>query len=128
MNKPTKITQTSFRFIGVDDTGPESGARCPHCGAEGRYIYHWEENGEHRAAMAGCYKVLTGHLKKGDFDEYFQLLSEKQAKGKKLNSWDQSVIRLLKFRESGKYPVEWCDRKITETIKERARWLREHHR
>lgn len=86
----------TFEFIGIKDYGATS---CPHCGAEGRYIYHWKENGKIRAAMAGCYKALTGKLDKGEDARYFELLSEKQAKGKALNGWDVNIMRLLKFKE-----------------------------
>lgn len=118
---------TTFKFIGVEDCGPmPNGACCPHCGAEGRYIYVWEEDGKRRGAMAGCYKQLTGKIQKGELDQYVQLISEKQAKGKKLNTWDESVIRLLEFKQSGKYPAEWCDKKINETLGQRNKWLAEH--
>ena len=121
----------TFKFLYVEDHGPcdngHASAVCPHCGAEGRYVYHWEEDGEHRAAMAGCYKMLTGHLQKDDFNRYFQLLSEKQAKNKPLNSWDRTVLRMLDFKKEGKYPDDWCDSKISEAIRQRARYLREKH-
>ena len=76
--------------------------------------------------MAGCYKRLTGKLEKGDENRYFELLAEKQAKGKKLNSWDESVIRLLEFKKTGKYPEDWCNKKINETLSQRNKWLAEH--
>jgi hypothetical protein len=45
------------RFLGVEDMGEEADAHCPHCGAQGRYIYYFEcEDGTRRGAMKGCYK------------------------------------------------------------------------
>lgn len=73
--------------------------------------------------MAGCYKALTGQLSKGDEDRYFELLAEKQAKGKKLNGFDTSVMRLQTFAQEGKYPKDWCDMKIRETLRQRKQYL-----
>ena len=116
---------TKFSFIGVHDGGEN--AHCPHCGAEGRWIYVWSEDGVVMGAMAGCYKALTGHLTKSDKDKYFILLSEKQAKNKPLNSWDRSILRLLDYKHTGKYPDNWLDKKIDEVLRQRARYLRERH-
>lgn len=107
-----------FKFLGIKDYGSTC---CPHCGSEGRYIYSWQENGIIKSAMAGCYKLLTVHIEKGDKDKYFELLSEKQAKGKKLNGWDINVLRLLSFE--CKYPKEWIDNKIHEVLRQRQQYL-----
>ena len=111
---------TTFKFIGVKDCGHTC---CPHCGAEGRYIYTWSENGNVRSAMAGCYKRLTGMLEKSDENRYFELLSEKQAKNKPLNGWDKRIIGLLKALESGKASESWVQQKIHETLSERKVYL-----
>jgi hypothetical protein len=118
--------QPKFKFIGINDTGPESGACCPHCGAEGRYIYMWEEDGVRHGAMAGCYKALTGIIEKGDTEKYFELLAVKQAKNKPLNGWDKNIIRLMGFLKEGKYTAQWVDSKIHEVLSERKRYLAQH--
>lgn len=112
--------KTAFKFIGIKDCGSTS---CPHCGAEGRYIYTWEENGVQRSAMAGCYKMLTGNFEKGENEKYFELLSEKQAKGKELNGWDKTVIKMLEFKKNGTYPESWCNEKINNALTERKNFL-----
>ena len=112
-----------FEFIGVRDYGETC---CPHCGAEGRYIYEWKENGVVKSAMSGCYRALTGHLNKGEKEKYFELLFEKIAKGKKLNGWDKSVRRLLDYKLAGKYPESWCDEKINEVLRDRKSYLSKH--
>lgn len=110
----------TFKFIGIKDYGSTS---CPHCGAEGRYIYTWEEDGVIRSAMAGCYKMLTGKVNKGEKEKYMELLFEKQAKGKTLNSWDKSIIRLLSYITENKYPESWCNQKIDQVLSERKIYL-----
>lgn len=110
----------TFKFIKIEDCGS---TQCPHCGADGRYIYTWEEDGIRHSAMAGCYKALTGKLEKDEKQQYFVLLSEKQAKNKPLNSWDNNIIRILSYKEEGKYPDSWCDNKIEQVLSERKMYL-----
>lgn len=103
-----------YQFIAVDDTG--GGACCPHCGAEGRYIYIWAEFGKTHAAMAGCFKMLTGKLDKGDIENFMQGMAERQAKNKPLNGWQKTVLRMYQFIEEGRYSEDWCMQKIREAI------------
>lgn len=110
-------TENPFKFIGIDDTGPESGARCPHCGADGRYIYRWEYEGKIYGAMAGCYKMLTGTIEKGEKERYIELIAQKQSRNKELNSWDKSILRMLQFQKEGKYPDSWIENKIDEILR-----------
>jgi hypothetical protein len=105
-----------FEFIGVKDCGETT---CPHCGAEGRYIYEWAEDGQPRAAMAGCYKLLTGKLEKNDVQKAYQTLAEKQAKNKPLNGWEKTIMRMEAFKAEGKYSKEWCDEKIREAVSQK---------
>ena len=121
MKHPLKLNPSlPFQFFGIEDCGETC---CPHCGADGRYIYTWAEFGETKSAMDGCYKQLTGRLEKGDEARFFELLAEKQAKKKTLSGFDKSVIRLLDFKSSGKYPSDWCDQKIKETLSARKSFL-----
>ena len=110
----------TFKFIEIKDCGSTS---CPHCGAEGRYIYTWEQDGVVKSAMAGCYKALTGKLEKGEDTRYFELLAEKQAKNKPLNGWDKNILRLQGFLAEGKYTSDWVNAKIAEVLRERKMFL-----
>jgi hypothetical protein len=108
-----------FQFLVVEDCG---NACCPHCGAEGRYIYHWAEFGKAHSAMAGCYAALTGRINKDDREQFFETLSKKLATGKPLNGWQKTVMRMQAFIQEGKYSVEWCERKIMEAISDQKRF------
>lgn len=115
----------AFQFLEVNDTGPESGACCPHCGAEGRYIYVWAEFGKPHAAMAGCYKALTGKIKKDDVDQFIEIMMKKQSSGKPLNGWQKSVLRMQKYildnnGDGGK--VLWANQKIKEAVADQKRY------
>lgn len=120
----------TFRFLRVEvreqtvgigfDPAP---AICPHCGAEGKYVYVWVENGEERAAMSGCYKKLTGKVSLGEKDSYLAKLAIKRVRGESLNSWDKTIIRMLDFKAQGKYSPAWCDSVINKTLSERSVFL-----
>jgi hypothetical protein len=123
-NKVIKVDSTlPFVWECINDTGPESGATCPHCGAEGRYIYNWFEFGERRAAMAGCFEAMTGRIKKCDKTRVMLLIAKKQSRNKPLNGWERSILRMEQFKSAGKYPAEWCDQKISETLSQRKSFL-----
>jgi hypothetical protein len=110
-----------FEFLGIQDGGEH--ASCPHCGAEGRWIYHWLEYGETRAAMAGCYEMATGKIKKGDLEKVHVLIAQKLSKKKPLNGWERGILRLEQFKADAKYPPEWCDQKINEILSQRKIYL-----
>ena len=118
-NRNDMIT-ANFEFIEVKDFGETS---CPHCGAEGRYIYFWLQDGVKMSAMAGCYKALTGKLAKNDEAKYMELLSVKLAKNKDLNGWDRNIIRLLDYKKESKFPEDWCNQKIKEILSQRKSLL-----
>lgn len=115
---PTK----AFQFLHVEDTG---GGCCPHCGAEGRYIYVWAEHGQVKGAMAGCYKALTGKLDKDDYANFMEVLSRKQAADKPLNGWQKTVLRMQNYilennADDGK--VNWALQKIKEAVADQKRY------
>lgn len=108
----------AFQFLEVKDCGETC---CPHCGADGRYIYVWAEFGEIKSAMAGCYKALTGRIKKDDITSHIERLSVKQAKNKPLNGWDKTILRMLDYinkngSDSGK--VAWAKGNIAQAVRE----------
>lgn len=111
---------SAFIFIKIEDCGLTS---CPHCGAQGRYVYTWKQDGVIKSAMAGCYKALTGRLEKDEYTKYCQLLAEKQVKNKPLSGWDKRIIRLQTFLSEGKYTEEWIMSKINDVLRERKYFL-----
>lgn len=112
----------AFQFLYVEDTG---GSCCPHCGADGRYIYVWAEFGKIHSAMAGCYAALTGKLNKDDYAHFMEVLSRKQASNKPLNGWQKTVLRMQTYiqtniADEGK--VNWAQSKIRDAISDQKRF------
>lgn len=112
------IESGDFYFIGIGDGG--TGCCCPHCGAEGRWVYQWCWQGKKHSAMAGCYKVLTRSIPVTDERKFWEQLSTKLAKGKELSGWDKNIMNLNSMRDQ--YGDEWVDKKIQETLNKRRTW------
>lgn len=129
MPTPTCLTKIDaskpFQFLEVLDCGPDSGACCPHCGAEGRYIYSWAEFGQVRSAMAGCYAALTGHLKLNEVDQFIQTTMDKVARKKPLSGWNKTVLRMLEYADTNKADqgkVDWAWGKIKSAVIENKQY------
>lgn len=92
----TETLPRIIQFTGMSDSGEYGNATCPHCGAQGRYVYNFiVEGGERRGAMAGCIqrfpvsqiaKVHKGLLKKAQ---------EYASKGWTLPSWDLAIVEAI---------------------------------
>lgn len=107
----------------LQDTGEDSGARCPHCGAEGRYIYWFRcEDGKLHGAMKGCFKLFP----KSKFAELHEKLLAKQAdyqkKGWKLASWDQEVVGAIEAHGRGEISEIAVQNAIGRANGARAAW------
>jgi len=91
-------------MLSVDDCGPleDGGGNCPHCGAQGRYIYNFiTEDGERHGAMKGCLSKFPMH----PFAKLHAAILEKErdysSKGWKLPRWDlQTLEAIEKFGRS----------------------------
>lgn len=80
----------------LEDAGEGGAGTCPHCGAVGRYIYHFTcTDGSRRSAMRGCFS----HFPKHPFAErHAQILEKQKANAKKgwsMASWDKSVVEAI---------------------------------
>ncbi len=82
------------QIIDLEDHGEFGAASCPHCGAEGRYIYRFICEGspdEIRGAMKGCF----AHFPKHPFVAKDQAIREKEREcartGRQLASWDIEI-------------------------------------
>jgi hypothetical protein len=77
----------------IEDTGPDSGARCPHCGADGRYItWFVTEDGAHRGAMRGCYSLFP----QSRYAARVAKILAKERNGRRLAGWDQMALDAIR--------------------------------
>lgn len=92
----TKPLPRILALLGCEDHGPcDQGASacCPHCGADGRYVYSFLcEDGTVRGAMAGC----LGRFPKHKFASKIKSIMDKERKyrstGWKLPTWDVAIL------------------------------------
>ena len=100
-------------------------AQCPHCGAEGRYIY-WgvTESGALIGAMAGCLQLYPH----SPFVKVYQRIADKERdharKGWKLASWDIAVKDAIERAAKGEITVEQAWTAVTEANEAKAAWMR----
>lgn len=92
-------------ITGETDSGEFGNARCPHCGAEGRYIIHFvTADGQERGAMKGCFSKFPQHK----FAAIHMRLIEKERdyskKGWNLPSWDQDTLKAIEEYAHGAIP------------------------
>lgn len=81
----------------IEDTGPDSGAHCPHCGAEGRYItWFITEGGAYHGAMRGCFSLFPKSRYASRVEFILTKERSAQRKGWKLASWDQKVLDAIR--------------------------------
>jgi len=97
------------RMDRIDDGGTcDSGGTntCPHCGADGRYVYWFTcDDGSTRGAMKGCISKFKMHPFASMAANILQKEVEAKAKGRKLASWDVDIITAID---------QYADGKITE--------------
>lgn len=80
----------------VEDGGPTGGTFCPHCGAEGRYIFHFlAEDGKQHGAMKGCFRRFPKHPLAAEAAELLERQRERQRKGQELSGWDQTMLAAI---------------------------------
>lgn len=81
--------------LGVTDHGPcDMGATaiCPHCGAEGRYVYRFMcDDGTTRGAMRGCISKYPRHPFAEESRRILDKEQDYKLKGWQLPSWDREI-------------------------------------
>lgn len=58
-----------------------------------------------------------------DREGYINLISKKKEEGKKLNQWDNKVVKLLDSLEKGYSEQQWTNDQIDEVIRKRQEYI-----
>lgn len=123
-----------FRFLYVKDCSIPVGvgfdsqpAMCPHCGAEGKYVYYWIENGQKRGAMAGCFAKIMRGIDLGEVNNEIIKARAKEAKKEQLSGWDKTILRMDSFIQEGKYDKSWCESKIKDVILDKSNFMKKKY-
>src|ERR1041384_229731 len=85
-----------IRFVERTDSGEFGAAQCPHCGADGRYVYWFvTEDGERRGAMAGCIRLFPVSKIAKEHHAIMERRADRESKGWKLASWDTAKLEAI---------------------------------
>lgn len=127
-NNPVTQLPMIVAFDGMHDTGPADprpNGTCPHCGAEGRYIYWFVlEDGSRHGAMAGCLKLFP----QSETAKEHQRILDKQRQGKKLNGWDNDNLDAIEGLKVGRLSKDEAIRIIRQNHAKRDAWIRNKYR
>lgn len=88
--------------LDLHDSGEFGNASCPHCGAEGRYVYTFAcADGTTRGAMAGCFKKFRKHRYAKRMERILTKALAAHKQGRKLASWDTDVEAAIRDFHQG---------------------------
>jgi hypothetical protein len=114
--------------LAKDDHGPcDAGATavCPHCGADGRYVYTFLcDDGTTRGAMAGCIKLFPRSIAADECEK--ALAKSCAARGGKgyLSRWDERMLNAIEQLQNGAIDCRTLEA-IAQGIKmEKRNWMR----
>jgi len=103
-------------------TGIEIGSNCPHCGAEGKYIYQFTVGTRKMEAMAGCYKKIVASQSNSILNSLVENTFKKKMTDKSLNGWDRKIIDMMKAYEKGILNKDGMTKELTKIHEEQIAW------
>ncbi len=126
----TKTTQTLPRIIAMiskTDAGEFGATTCPHCGADGRYVWTFLcDDGTTRGAMAGCLQRFPKSRLVDEHKKIIERAAEREQAGRSLASWDENKLAAINEVIAGTLTEQAAlDIVATENLK-RSAWLRKH--
>ena len=105
------------QIIGTNDAGEDGNARCPHCGAEGRYtIWFKVEDGVTLGAMRGCIKLFPRSA-------YINLYMAAMEKTRK-SQWDRDIMEGVEKWGRGEITREQLERGLADIKAEKRAWMK----
>lgn len=129
MQKPIAGLPAILAITDVRDGGPCDGgatATCPHCGADGRYVFYFVcVDGSRRGAMSGCLKLFpqsaspTARL----VSEAFKREREAAVNHSKLASWWAEMIEAARALGRGEGSVLDFTARVQQAERSRQAWL-----
>jgi hypothetical protein len=116
------------------DHGPcddGASATCPHCGAEGRYVYSFRcEDGSTRGAMKGCIKLFPMHPLARVMTP---IITKEREVGKKnayggifkLNKWDTAISEAVRAWLDGRMTEQQATSIVNAQLANKKMWIKQ---
>lgn len=125
----TNLPQIVMR-LGEDDAGEYGAARCPHCGAEGRYtVWFLCDDGLRHGAMRGCLQHFPRHR----FFDLAQRIADKEREiadanrnggSRQLASWDAEVRGAIEAFSQGAISEDEAQARIDTAEGRKRAWMK----
>lgn len=113
-----------IQFEGVSDSGEYGNATCPHCGADGRYVWSFiTEDGVRRGAMAGCIQKFPVSKLAEEHRKIIDRSKDRAKKGQKLASWDIAKLGAIEAVADGTMTVDQALAVVASENYKRSRWM-----
>jgi hypothetical protein len=108
-------------IIGKSDSGEYGNATCPHCGAEGRYVYHFLcADGTTRGAMAGCFTKFPKHRFVAIHKRILDKKQEYARNNWNLPTWDATMLKAIEDFGNGLIAEHQADAIINDASRQSA--------
>jgi hypothetical protein len=113
-----------IRFDGRSDAGEYGAATCPHCGADGRYVWSFLcEDGTRRGAMAGCIRLFPVSAVADEHRKIMERQADREKKGRNLASWDVAKLAAIEAFHAGETTEGDALRTIETQNAKRTAWM-----
>jgi len=114
--------------LGCEDFGPcdpEPSARCPHCGAEGRYVFTaLMSDGTTKGMMKGCLNSFARDFCAVQCERALEK-KMKAARGKAyLSKWDDQMITALDGFRAGTVSLETLRATCRHVAQQKQAWMK----
>lgn len=113
------------RFEGRTDAGEFGATSCPHCGADGRYVWWFTcEDGSRRGAMSGCVKRFPVSKLAEEHQRIIERAKERERDGRALASWDLEKLDAIDQVSAGTLDIDAALSRVREANRRREDWLK----
>lgn len=120
---PAVLAFTSMSDHGPGDEGRGS-TNCPHCGAEGRYVFHFVcADGSRRAAMSGCVNLFPATPEALLTQQAHSKAAQALRDGKQLASWWKEILAAVEALEAGEMTPDLFRASVRASDGRRRSWL-----
>jgi hypothetical protein len=116
---------TIVRFEGVTDAGEYGAATCPHCGADGRYVYTFTcDDGRRHGAMSGCVQLYPVSKLAEEHRRILDRQKDRAKRDGKLAGWDVAKLEAIDAAAAGTMTVADALAVVATENARRDAWMR----
>lgn len=116
------------RYVGMM-RGESMQETCPHCGARGTVIHHFEcEDGTTRGAMSGCVQMFPWSIIAREHKRICEKQADYAKRGWDLPRFDQRSLAVIEDHYAGGRDLASAERELQAIKREAAEWRQRRNR